>query len=299
MFDFVKQFTISNNVSISGIGLHTGNKINIIFRPASEGSGVIFRRIDLRCVVDIYAVVSNVVSTSFSTSLMNNRACVNTVEHLLSAIFAIGIDNIIVDLDGDEIPILDGSSYPFIFLFNSVGLREQCYSRTFLKIKKSIIYKSGSDKYAIIKPYNGFKISLNLNFREFFFDNVDMLLSFVFSKSSYIVDISRARTFGFINDYEFFKSKSLARGANLNNVIILNRDFIFNEYLVRYKSEILRHKVLDACGDLFLLGKRILGSFYGFRSGHTVNIMLLDYLLKDEDSYELIKCSKSECDFIL
>lgn len=284
---FIKQSTLKNPIFVNGFGLHSGKKVSMSLKPSSCNSGIIFRRLDLCNVVDVPAVISNVVNTKFSTVLMKDGVYIKTVEHLLSALFAFAIDNVIIELDDEEVPIMDGSSYPFIYLLKLSGIKFQDSPKKFLKIKKyvDVVFENG---FACFEPFEKLRIELCLKFQSTLFVHMDSKYEFDFDRLNYINFISKARTFGFYSDYNAFLLKGLAQGAKFNNVLVFNNDTLINDNMCRYKDEIFRHKVLDVCGDMFLLGKQIIGVFCSFKPGHTINGMLLNKLLLESHAYDIV-----------
>jgi len=284
---FIKQSTLQKIVYISGFGLHTGRKVNLKLKPAGEDFGIVFKRIDLSCCIEIPAMLSYVSKTSFSTVLMKNGVYIKTVEHLLSALFAFGVDNVLIEIDAEEIPIMDGSAYPFIYMLQLCGLKFLNSPKKFLRIRKLIRVRSG-DKYVVLKPRARLSVSISLYFDCHSFCKKSDLFNFEFSKSSYFDLISKARTFGFYHQYEYLLSRGLAKGVNLNNVLVFIGGDYLNRNILRYHDEIFRHKVLDILGDISLLGKNIVGSFYGCMSGHTLNIKLLNALVLNTELYDVV-----------
>lgn len=275
----IHQKTLDHSISAQGIGLHTGNEVTMTLRPAPENAGVIFRRVDINPCVEIKVDPLNVKESELSTSLHNQNVLVITVEHLLAAISGLGIDNIYIDLTAPEVPIMDGSSSDYVFLLKSAGIKKQNAKKGYIKIQERIkIYGNNGDKVEFL-PYNGFKITFAIDFLHPSFEKSNKELTVDFSKDCFIRDISRARTFGFINQYECLKARNLARGANMENTIVLGDNNILNEDGLRYNDEFIKHKVLDAVGDLYLLGKPIKGHFIGIKSGHALNHKLLKSLV--------------------
>ena len=283
----VKQRTIKNSIKATGIGLHSGEKIQLELHPAPANTGIVFRRVDLEPVVTIRAHSDNVINTMLSTTLQKDNAQVDTVEHLLSALAGLGIDNAYVDINASEVPIMDGSAAPFVFLIQSAGIKELDAAKQFIRIKKMVAIEDG-DKYARFEPYEGFKISLSIQFNHPAFDGSAKTEDMNFSTTSYIKEISRARTFGFMADFNALRENNLALGASVNNAIAVDDAKVINEDGLRYKDEFVKHKVLDAIGDLYLLGYPLVGAFKGHKSGHKLNNKLLNQLLADEQNWEFI-----------
>ena len=284
----IKQRTLTNVITGTGVGLHTGVKICLTLNPAPANTGVIFRRVDLDEVVEIPATVENVSSTRLSTTLQNNGVTVSTVEHLMSAFAGLGVDNAYVDVTAAEVPIMDGSAHPFVFLMESAGLENQSAPKKFIRVKKKIMVKE-KDMWAKLEPYNGFKISFTIDFEQPVMKNASQTVEIDFSATSYKNSISRARTFGFMSDLESLQEVGLARGASYNNAIVMNQFHVLNEDQLRYKDECVRHKVLDAIGDIYLLGHPVIGSFSAHKSGHYLNNLLLRELKANESAWELVE----------
>lgn len=283
----IRQRTLKNTIKAIGVGVHTGQKVKIVLSPAPENTGIIFRRTDCASVVEIPAHPANVGDTSLSTSLVKEDVKISTVEHLMAALCGLGIDNLYVDVDAAEIPIMDGSSGPFVFLIQSAGIEEQSALKKFIRIKETIEVRKG-DKFARLEPYDGFKVSFSINFDHPAFKKELQSLEIDFANHSFVKEISRARTFGFMNDYEMMRDRNLARGASLDNAVVLNDYTVVNEGGLRYENEFVKHKILDVVGDLYLLGKNILGSFTGYKSGHSLNNLLLNTLLAQQNAWEIV-----------
>jgi UDP-3-O-[3-hydroxymyristoyl] N-acetylglucosamine deacetylase len=283
----MKQRTLRHAINAVGVGLHSGENIFLTLKPAAVNTGIIFKRVDINPVVEIAASAANVIDTKLSTSLGINGQQIATVEHLLSAFAGLGIDNAIVEVSGQEIPIMDGSAGPFVFLLQSAGIVEQSASKEFIIVKKQIKITDG-DKWAQLEPYNGFVVSLELNFSHPVFKKSSLSASLDFSSIAYVKEVSRARTFGFARDYEWLKANNLALGGSLRNAIVLDEQKIINEDGLRYENEFVKHKILDAIGDLYLLGRSLIGRFSGFKSGHYLNNLLLKKLLADPDAWEIV-----------
>jgi len=281
----IRQRTIKNVIRATGVGLHTGNKVYLTLRPAAPDSGIIFRRVDLDEPVEIYAKAENVCDTQLSTTLGENGAKVSTVEHLLSAMAGLGIDNAYVDLSADEVPIMDGSSGPFVFLLQSAGIIEQNKAKRFIRITKPIIVEE-EDKWAKFEPFEGFKVSFTISFKHPVFDGSPQQAEIDFSSTSFVKEVSRARTFGFMSDFEKLRENNLALGASLDNAIGVDEFRVLNEDGLRYQDEFVKHKILDAIGDLYLLGHSLIGAYSGYRSGHGLNNNLLKALIANPDAWE-------------
>ncbi|MFW2373004.1 MAG: UDP-3-O-acyl-N-acetylglucosamine deacetylase [Gammaproteobacteria bacterium] len=281
----IRQRTLKNVIRATGVGLHTGNKVYLTLRPAAPDTGVVFRRVDLDSPVDIKATAESVVDTNLSTTLGENGITVATVEHLLSAMAGLGIDNAYVDLSAGEVPIMDGSSGPFVFLLQSAGIVEQDAAKRFIRIKKSIIVDE-QDKWARFDPFEGFKVSFTIDFNHPVFNGTPQNAVIDFSSTSFVKEVSRARTFGFMSDFEKLRANNLALGASLDNAIGVDEFRVLNEDGLRYEDEFVKHKILDAIGDLYLLGHSLIGAYSGFRSGHALNNKLLKILIADKESWE-------------
>jgi len=283
----IKQRTLKNVIRATGVGLHSGDTVYLTLRPAAPDTGIIFRRIDLDPVVEIEAKAENVGETLLSTSLVQHGQSVSTVEHLLSAFAGLGIDNACIDINASEVPIMDGSAGPFVFLIQSAGIEEQSVPKQFIRIKKPIILEDG-DKWAKFEPFDGFKVSFTIDFEHPAFKGRPQQVDVDFSSTSFVREVSRARTFGFLKDIEKLRENNLALGASVDNAIALDDYRIVNEDGLRYEDEFVRHKVLDAIGDLYLLGHSLIGAFSGHKSGHEVNNKLLRKLLVETDAWELV-----------
>lgn len=283
----IRQRTLKNVIRATGIGLHTGEKVYLTLRPAAADTGIVFRRVDLTEPVEIRACPDNVTDTRLSTTLESGGARVSTVEHLMSAFAGLGIDNAYVDLTAPEVPIMDGSAGPFVFLLQSAGVAEQSAPKRFIRIRQSVVVDEG-DKWARFEPFEGFKVSFEIDFNHPTFRNARQQTSIDFSTTSFVKEVSRARTFGFMADLEALRAAGLARGGGLDNAIVLDQYRILNEDGLRYEDEFVKHKVLDAIGDLYLLGHPLIGAFSAHKSGHSLNNRLLRTLMADADSWELI-----------
>jgi UDP-3-O-[3-hydroxymyristoyl] N-acetylglucosamine deacetylase len=268
-----------------GVGLHTGKKVYLTLRPAAIDSGIRFRRVDLDEPIEILARPEKVGDTNLSTTLVENGVRISTVEHLLSAIAGLGIDNAYIDLSADEVPIMDGSAGPFVFLIQSAGIVEQNAAKRFIRIKKTVRVESG-DKWVEFNPFNGFKVSFEIDFDHPLFTHQKQTCSINFSTTSFVKEVSRARTFGFQKDIEYLRSNNLALGGSQDNAIVLDDYRVLNEDGLRYDNEFVKHKILDSIGDLYLLGHSLIGAFSGYKSGHALNNKLLLTLLEDKDAWE-------------
>ena len=283
----IRQRTLKNVIGATGVGLHTGEKVFLTLRPAAVNTGIVFRRIDLEPVVDIEALLDNVSSTRMSTTLERDGARISTVEHLMSAFAGLGIDNVFVDLTAAEVPIMDGSAGPFVFLIESAGIEEQRAPKQFIRIKQSVEICDG-DKWAKFDPYDGFKVDLTIDFDHPAVQSSQQHACIDFLESSFIKDVSRARTFGFLDEVEALQEAGLARGGSLDNAIVMDAFHILNDEGLRYRDEFVKHKILDAVGDLYLLGHLLVGAFSAHKSGHSMNNRLLRRLLETESAWEYV-----------
>ncbi|MCB1745859.1 MAG: UDP-3-O-acyl-N-acetylglucosamine deacetylase [Gammaproteobacteria bacterium] len=283
----IRQRTLKNVIRATGVGLHTGRKVFLTLRPAPPDTGIVFRREDLNPAVEIPARAENVGDTSLSTSLVQGDVRVSTVEHLLSAFAGLGIDNAYVDLSAAEVPIMDGSAGPFVFLIQSAGVEEQNRSKRFIRIKREVCVSDG-DKWAKFEPFDGFKVSFAIEFDHPFFLQRTKFAEIDFSTTSFVKEVSRARTFGFMKDVEVLRSQNLALGGSLDNAVVVDDFRVLNEDGLRYEDEFVKHKILDAIGDLYLLGHSLIGAFRGFKSGHELNNRLLREILATRDAWELV-----------
>ena len=283
----IKQRTLKNAIRATGVGLHTGEKVYLTLRPAEPDSGIVFRRTDLDPVVEIQAKAENVGDTTLSTTLMNGDVRVSTVEHLLSAFAGLGIDNVIVDVSAPEIPIMDGSAGPFVFLLQSAGICEQDAPKKFIRIKRDVTVEQ-DDKVATFKPFDGFKVNFVIDFDHPVFKHHALKASIDFSTTSFVKEVSRARTFGFMHEFEYLRSVGLARGGSFENAIVVDEFQILNEDGLRYEDEFVKHKILDAIGDLYLLGNSLIGEFNAHKSGHGLNNASVRALMADKDAWELV-----------
>lgn len=283
----IKQRTLKNVIKATGVGLHTGEKVYLTLRPAAIDTGIIFRRVDLPVPVEIKAEPTNVGDTTLSTTLISGDVRISTVEHLLSALAGLGIDNLYIELNSAEVPIMDGSAGPFVFLIQSAGIEEQNAAKKFIRIKRSVTVEDG-DKWVRFEPFDGFKVSFAIEFEHPVFKGRDQSAVVDFSTTSFVKEVSRARTFGFMNQFEMLRENNLALGASLDNAVAVDDYRILNEDGLRYEDEFVKHKILDAIGDLYLLGRSLIGAFYGYKSGHALNNRLLRTLLANESAWELV-----------
>lgn len=289
----IRQRTLNNTIRATGVGLHSGEKVYLTLKPAPVDSGIIFRRVDLDPIIDIPATALQVGETTLSTTLVKDNAKVDTVEHLLSAMAGLGIDNAIVELSAQEVPIMDGSSGPFVFLLQSAGIAEQEAPKKFIRIKRKVEVREG-DNIASFVPYEGFKVTFEIDFDHPVFRQSVQTASLDFSSTSYVKEVSRARTFGFTKDLEYMRSKNLALGGSVKNAIVVDDYRVLNEDGLRYDDEFVKHKILDAVGDLYLLGHSLIGEFVGHKSGHGLNNRLLRELLQQEDAWEFVEFTDTE-----
>ena len=289
----VKQRTLKTMVQATGVGLHTGEKVYLTLRPASVNSGIVFRRVDLPQPVDIPAEAHSVHDTRLSTCLEAHGARVATVEHLMSALAGLGIDNAIVELSSPELPIMDGSAGTFVFLLQSAGIVEQLAAKKFIRIKKVVEVKDG-DKWVRFDPYNGYKLSFTINFAHPVIANTKQNVTVDLGTQSYVKEVSRARTFGFMQEVEYMRSQGLGLGGSLDNAIVMDDYRVINPDGLRFDDEFVKHKMLDAIGDLYLLGHPLIGAFSGYKSGHALNNALCRALLADETAWEFTTFDSQE-----
>ncbi|MEW7980518.1 MAG: UDP-3-O-acyl-N-acetylglucosamine deacetylase [gamma proteobacterium symbiont of Phacoides pectinatus] len=289
----IRQRTLKNVIRATGVGLHTGEKIYLTLRPAAPETGIVFRRVDLEQPVEIQARPDNVGDTHLSTTLTQNGARVSTVEHLLSAFAGLGIDNAYVDVSAAEVPIMDGSAGPFVFLIQSAGVEEQNAPKRFIRIKRRVVVEEDG-KRAEFTPFDGFKVSFAIDFDHPAFADRTKFASVDFSSTSFVKEVSRARTFGFLRDIEMLRERRLALGGSMDNAIVVDDYRVMNEDGLRYEDEFVKHKILDAIGDLYLLGHSLIGAFSGYRSGHALNNKLLKALMADAQAWEEVTFDKEE-----
>ncbi len=281
----IKQRTLKNTIRATGVGLHSGNKVYMTLRPAAVDTGIVFHRTDLPEPRQVRATAENVGDTMLSSTLIEDGIRVATVEHLLSALAGLGIDNCHIDLSAPEVPIMDGSAGPFVFLIQSAGIEEQSKAKRFIRIKRTVTVKDG-DKWARFEPFDGFKVGFSIDFRHPAFPQSLSKAEIDFSTTSFVKEVSRARTFGFMKDIEMLREKNLALGGSMDNAIVLDDYRVLNQDGLRYEDEFVKHKILDAIGDLYLLGHSLVGAFYGYKSGHHLNNVLLRTLLANQDAWE-------------
>jgi UDP-3-O-[3-hydroxymyristoyl] N-acetylglucosamine deacetylase len=293
----LKQRTIKKSIKAVGIGLHSGTKVELTLRPATVDSGILFRRIDLDPIVELPAKATEVGDTRMASTLARDGVRVSTVEHLLSACAGMGIDNLIIDVTSEEIPIMDGSASSFVFLLQQAGLQEQGTAKKFIRIKRTVEVREGEgdrEKWARLEPYEGFKLKFFIEFNHPAVDATGQTAEVDFGIESYVKEIARARTFGFMQDVETLRGMGLARGGSFENAIVLDEYRILNADGLRYDNEFVRHKILDAIGDLYLIGHPLLASYVAHKSGHAMNNQLLRALLEQPDAYEIITFERQE-----
>jgi len=283
----IRQRTLKNVIRATGVGLHTGEKIYLTLRPAAVDTGIVFRRVDMDVPVDIPARPEYVGDTQLCTTVCRDGTRISTVEHLLSALAGLGIDNAYIDLSAAEVPIMDGSAGPFVFLIQSAGIEEQNAPKKFVRIKQPVVVEE-DDKWVKFEPFDGFKVSFSIDFDHPVFQTHTRTAELDFSTTSFVKEVSRARTFGLLKDVEQLREKNLALGGSLDNAIVVDDYRILNEDGLRYEDEFVKHKILDAVGDLYLLGHSLIGAFSGYKSGHALNNRLLRALIADEAAWEIV-----------
>ena len=289
----LRQRTLKSLVSATGVGLHTGQKVRMSLRPAQPDTGVVFRRTDLAPPVDIAARADGVGETRLCSCLIKGEVKVYTVEHLMSALAGLGIDNVYVDLDGPEVPIMDGSAAPFVLLLQQAGMEEQPAPKRFLRLKKKIEARDG-DKWAVLEPYEGFKLSFSIVYDHPVIEKSNTSITVDFAQTSYLKEVARARTYGFMHDVEDLRDVGLALGGGLENAVVLDEYRVLNAEGLRFADEFIRHKALDAIGDLYLIGKPLLAAFSAHKSGHTLNNRLLRVLMADASACEVVTFERAE-----
>ena len=289
----VQQRTLKAIIRATGVGLHTGQKVTMTLRPAAPNTGIVFSRVDLPQPVEIKADPYRVGDTRLSSCLEQDGVRVSTVEHLMSALAGLGIDNLYVDLSAGEVPIMDGSAGPFVFLLQSAGIEEQAAAKKFIRILKPVEVTEG-DKTARFEPHNGFKIEFSIDFDHPIFEHSAKSVCVDFATTSYVKEVSRARTFGFMQEVEWMRGQGLALGGSLDNAIVLDEYRVLNNDGLRYDDEFVKHKVLDAIGDLFLLGHPVIGMFSAHKSGHALNNTLLRRLLEQKAAWEYVSFNRPE-----
>ncbi len=291
--NMLKQRTLKKSINATGVGLHTGEKVKMTLRPAAPDTGIVFRRVDLPDSAEIKVQPQYVCDTRMCSALEHEGVRVATVEHLMSALAGLGIDNIYVELSAGEVPIMDGSSGPFVFLLQEAGIVEQAAAKKFIRVKKTVEVHDG-DKWVRFDPYFGFKVDFTIDFAHPVFEHTGNNVKIDFADNSYIKEVSRARTFGFMHEVETLRSIGLARGGSLDNAIVLDEYRILNQDGLRYEDEFVKHKTLDAIGDLYVLGHQLLCAFTAHKSGHALNNQLLRTLMADKDAWEYTTFDKAE-----
>ncbi len=281
----IRQRTLKSLIRATGVGLHTGCKVEITLRPAAPDTGIFFRRLDLDPPIDFPVTPERVTDTRLCSTLEKDGAKIATVEHLMSALAGLGVDNVCIDLTGPEVPILDGSAAPFVFLLQSAGLEEQAAAKRYLRVKKTVRVEEAG-KWAELSPYDGFRLTFRIDFDHPVLRHTGQEIVFDFAGNSYIKEISRARTFGFMRDVETLRTAGLALGGSLDNAVVMDEFRVLNEGGLRYADEFVKHKVLDAIGDLYLAGHPLIGAFSAYKSGHGLNNKLLRALLADATAWE-------------
>ena len=286
----MKQRTLKSSVRCTGIGLHSGGKVYMNLRPAPVNSGISFRRVDLDVPVEIPAHALNVTRTNLGTTLEHQGARVSTVEHLMAALAGLGVDNAFVDLTAAEVPIMDGSSAPFVYLLQSAGIEEQSAPKRFIRIRKPVEVREG-DKWVRLAPHNGFRLNLEIDFDHPVFRRRRQQASLDFSTASFLKEISRARTFGFLSQIESLRERNLTLGGSMDSAVVMDDYRVLNEDGLRFQDEFVRHKILDAVGDLYIMGGCFIGEFSGYKSGHLLNNRLLRALLERRGAWEEVEFS--------
>jgi UDP-3-O-[3-hydroxymyristoyl] N-acetylglucosamine deacetylase len=289
----LRQRTLKSLIKASGVGLHTGQKVRMSLRPAPPDTGIVFHRVDLATPVDIPARADLVGETKLCSGLVRGEVKIYTVEHLMSALSGLGIDNAYIDLDGPELPIMDGSASPFVLLLQQAGLEEQAAPKRFLRVRKAVEVRDG-DKWARLEPYQGFRLSFSIDFRHPVIERSTQSVTVDFAETSYLTEIARARTFGFMQEVEDLKGSGLALGGGLDNAVVLDEHGVLNSEGLRFADEFIRHKLLDAIGDLYLLGGPLLGAFAAHKSGHALNNRLARAALADAGALESVVFERAE-----
>ena len=289
----IKQRTLKNVIRATGVGLHTGEKVYLTLKPAPVDTGIVFKRIDLDPVVEIPAMTENVGDTTLSSTLVKGDVRISTVEHLMSAMSGLGIDNAFVELSAPEVPIMDGSAGPFVFLIQSAGIEEQSAPKKYIRIIKELSLTQ-DDKKVSLKPFNGFKVGYTLLYDHPVHRKHTKEACIDFSSTSFVKEVSRARTFGFMHEFEALRNRNLALGASMDNAVAVGDYRVLNEDGLRYEDEFVKHKILDSIGDLYLLGKSLIGEFAGYKSGHALNNALLRKLLVSKDCWEIVTFDTEE-----
>ena len=289
----MRQRTLRSAITATGVSLHSGEKVYMTLEPAAIDTGIVFRRVDLDPVLEIPARAENVSDTDRSTSLVVGGERISTVEHLLAALAGMGIDNLYVDVSAPEVPIMDGSAAPFVLLIQSAGIQEQDALKKFIRVKRQITIEDG-DKTASLLPFDGFKVSFTIDYDHPVFRERTAHAELEFSTTTFVQEVSRARTFGFTHEVEQLRSRGLALGASLDNAIVVDESRILNRDGLRYDDEFVRHKILDAIGDLYLLGYGLIGEFQAYKSGHSLNIATLRALIAQPDAWEMVSYGEQQ-----
>lgn len=289
----ILQRTLKNVIRATGVGVHTGTKVVIALRPAPVDAGIVFCRTDLPGNPEVRAHALNVTDTRMATVIEGNGARVSTVEHLMSAFAGLGIDNAYVDISSEEVPIMDGSAGPFVFLLQSAGIEEQPKAKKYIRVKKPVVIQAG-DKIARLEPFNGFKLSFSIEFNHPVFEQSASQVEIDFAKVSFVKEVARARTFGFTHEVEMMRERGLGRGGSLDNVIVIDDFRVLNAEGLRFDDEFVKHKALDAVGDMYMLGHPMIGAFHGHKSGHALNNQLVRALLADQAAYEFVTFDQPE-----
>ncbi len=289
----INQRTLKNVIRATGVGIHSGEKVFMTLRPAPVNTGIVFRRTDLDGSPEVPAFATHVGDTSMNTSLEQDGVKVSTVEHLMSAFAGLGIDNAYVDLSNAEVPIMDGSAGPFVFLIQSAGIEEQSAAKRFIRVREPVEVKL-EDKWARLEPFAGFRVSFKIDFNHPVFKSHQSFAAVDFSTTSYLKEVARARTFGFMRDIEWLRERNLVLGGSMDNAVVLDDYRVLNEDGLRYEDEFVKHKVLDAIGDLYLLGHPLIGAFSGYKSGHHLNNLLLRELLEQPSAWEEVTFDDAE-----
>ncbi len=291
----IRQRTLKHSIQAIGVGLHTGQSVNLIIHPAAIDAGIVFRRIDCDPFVEIPARTEYVSNTELATSISHAGVTISTVEHLMATLCGLGIDNAIIDVDSSEVPIMDGSSSPFVFLLESAGIALQDAAKKMIRVKKRIAVQD-EDKWAALEPHTGFAIDLSIAFDYPVFEHMETHVKVNFSSTSFIKEICRARTFGFESDIEALRKRNLALGGSLDNAVVLNQKEVINKEGLRSSDELVCHKMLDVMGDLYLLGHTLIGQYSGHKTGHAINNKLSQTLLADPDAWEIFVCDEQADD---
>lgn len=287
------QRTLKTAIRATGVGLHSGEKVTLVLKPAPENSGIVFQRVDLPESTPFRVEPSQVNDTRLSSTLVHNGVRVGTIEHLMSSFAGLGLDNVIVEVDAPEMPIMDGSAAPFIYLLQTAGIVDQTAPKRFVRVLKTIEVGEG-DKWVKLEPHEGYKVALTIDFQHPAFRKSSRLIEIDFARQNYISEISRARTFGFIHEVEYLRANGLARGGTMDNAVVIDEYRVLNPGGLRFEDEFVRHKVLDAIGDLYILGHPLIASFSGYKSGHAMNNKLLRALLADDEAWEYASFSSRE-----